>query len=308
MASLAALLANHTYVSLTADGTWKKTRPTGYVLQCRHNKRRKAKEQEVTFSRKLHASVQYAIWRFCLKSASLLLCCCVLCAQQQSFPIYVIGWNCTKSSQGSTTWRPMAPLYHNSREIQHLLYYLQLCCWQCPLLLPIMLDKDESQGSSSSKGCALQSKCYVSFSCSELSHICAFALYHGWHVWGARTACWLGRRTHDQKIASWNPSRSSRRIFFSRVNFVCWLIRCPFRPCVTAVAHKRPCSPARSAGGRLHLNMQAPLTQQSWSGLTMPPSRHSVGTYQETSSHATHQGTLSHSCLSSLSHCGLILT
>ena len=39
----------------------------------------------------------------------------------------------------------------------------------------------------------------------------------------------------------------------------------------------------------------------------MPLSRHSVGTYQEMSSHATRQGTLGHSRLSSLSHCGLIL-
>ena len=39
----------------------------------------------------------------------------------------------------------------------------------------------------------------------------------------------------------------------------------------------------------------------------MPLSRHSVGTYQETSSHAARQGTLDHSRLSSLSHCGLIL-
>ena len=39
----------------------------------------------------------------------------------------------------------------------------------------------------------------------------------------------------------------------------------------------------------------------------MSLSRHSVGTYQETSSHATRQGTLGHSLLSSLSHCGLIL-
>ena len=35
--------------------------------------------------------------------------------------------------------------------------------------------------------------------------------------------------------------------------------------------------------------------------------RHTEGTYQETSSHATRQGTLSHSRLSSLSHCGPIL-
>ena len=36
----------------------------------------------------------------------------------------------------------------------------------------------------------------------------------------------------------------------------------------------------------------------------MPLSKHSVGTYQETSSHATRQG---YSRLSSLSHYGLIL-
>ena len=35
--------------------------------------------------------------------------------------------------------------------------------------------------------------------------------------------------------------------------------------------------------------------------------RQSVGTYQEMISHATYQGMLSHSHLSLLSHCGLIL-
>ena len=39
----------------------------------------------------------------------------------------------------------------------------------------------------------------------------------------------------------------------------------------------------------------------------MPLSRHSDGTYPETSSRATRQGTLGHSRLSWLSHCGLIL-
>ena len=39
----------------------------------------------------------------------------------------------------------------------------------------------------------------------------------------------------------------------------------------------------------------------------MPLSRHSVGTYLETTSHATRQETLGHSRLSSLNHCGLIL-
>ena len=70
---------------------------------------------------------------------------------------------------------------------------------------------------------------------------------------------------------------------------------------------KDPGHSAKSAGGRLHLNTHAPLTQWSRSGLTMPQSRHSVGTYQEMSSHATHQGTVGHSHLSLLSHYGLIL-
>ena len=39
----------------------------------------------------------------------------------------------------------------------------------------------------------------------------------------------------------------------------------------------------------------------------MPLSRHSVGTYQETSSHATRQETLGRSRLNSLSHSGIIL-
>ena len=42
-------------------------------------------------------------------------------------------------------------------------------------------------------------------------------------------------------------------------------------------------------------------------GLTMPLSRHSMGTYPETSSHATCQGTFGRNRLSSLSQCGLIL-
>ena len=37
-------------------------------------------------------------------------------------------------------------------------------------------------------------------------------------------ACWIERWTHDWKVASLNPCRSGRRMFFSRVNFVCCLL------------------------------------------------------------------------------------
>ena len=51
----------------------------------------------------------------------------------------------------------------------------------------------------------------------------------------------LERRTRDRKVVGLNPCRSGRRIFFSRVNFLCWLLFWyPLHPRVTAVARKRP--------------------------------------------------------------------
>ena len=75
----------------------------------------------------------------------------------------------------------------------------------------------------------------------------------------------------------------------------------------TDTAVKNPGHSAKNADGRLHLNTHIPLTQRSRSGLTMSLSRHSVGTYKETGSHATRQGTFGYSRLRSMSHCGLIL-
>ena len=116
------------------------------------------------------------------------------------------------------------------------------------------------------------------------------------------------RRTRDQKVASSNPGRSGERVFFSRVNFVCWLLFGVRSTSVWQPWHvKYPGHSTKSAGGRLHLNTHTPFTQQCRSGLTMPLSRRSVGTYPETNSHATRQETLGYCRLSSLSYCGLIL-
>ena len=118
----------------------------------------------------------------------------------------------------------------------------------------------------------------------------------------------IEHQTHDQKVSSLNPGRSGSRIFSSRVNFVCWLL---LGVCSTPVLlqwHVKKLShSAKSAGVRLHICTHTPLTQLSQSELTMPLSRHSVGTYHETSSHASCERTLDHSRLSLLSHCGLIL-
>ena len=118
----------------------------------------------------------------------------------------------------------------------------------------------------------------------------------------------IKRWTRDRKVVSLNPSRSGRKIFFSRVKFVCWIsFSARSTPLLLQRHVKYPGHSAKSAGGRLHLNTHSLLTRRSRNGLTMPLSWQSVGIYQEMSSHATRQGTLGHSHLSSLSHFGLIL-
>ena len=125
---------------------------------------------------------------------------------------------------------------------------------------------------------------------------------------GSRDSLLVERRTSDWKVAGSNPSSCSGRIFFFRVNIVLWLLfGVCFTPTLPQWHVKDPSHSCKSAGGRLHLNMHTPFTQQSWSALTMPLSRHSVGSYQDASSHATCHGTFGHSHLGSLSHCGLIL-
>ena len=76
---------------------------------------------------------------------------------------------------------------------------------------------------------------------------------------GAGIAQWLDHRTRDWKVAGSNPCWNGGRIFFSRVDFLCWLLfRYPFHPRVTTVARKNPGHSAKSAGGRLQLNTHTP--------------------------------------------------
>ena len=57
---------------------------------------------------------------------------------------------------------------------------------------------------------------------------------------GAGIAQWLEHRTRGWKVAGSNPCWNGGRIFFSRVDFLCWLLfRYPFHPRVTAVARKK---------------------------------------------------------------------
>ena len=70
-------------------------------------------------------------------------------------------------------------------------------------------------------------------------------MYKSWRyartaTWGAGIAQWLEHRTRDWKVAGSNPCWNGGRIFFSRVDFLCWLLfRYPFHPRVTTVARKK---------------------------------------------------------------------
>ena len=52
-----------------------------------------------------------------------------------------------------------------------------------------------------------------------------------WSKGLARIAQWLKRRTRDRKVAGLSSGRSGGIVFFSGVNFLCWLLfRYPFHP------------------------------------------------------------------------------
>ena len=95
-------------------------------------------------------------------------------------------------------------------------------------------------------------------------------------------------RTCDCKVASLNPSRSNREIFSSGA--VPTFIWCPYHPHVSAVACKRPQSFCQKCRWQVTPKHAYALDPRSQSGLTMLLSRHGVGTYPETSSHANCSG------------------
>ena len=143
--------------------------------------------------------------------------------------------------------------------------------------------------------------------CQQLAFLCGCASANRLlHSEQARIACWWSAGPIIRRLRV----RILARVVgeFSSSEFVCWLLFGVHSTHVLRQWHVKDTGhSAKSAGGRLHLSMHTPLIEQKQSGLTMPLSRYSVGTYEETSSHTTHQETLSHSHLSSLSHCRLIL-
>ena len=59
-------------------------------------------------------------------------------------------------------------------------------------------------------------------------------VHAAWHsgVDGSRLSLLVERRTRDRKVASSSPDRNGGRLFFSRVNFLCWLLLgVPSTPC-----------------------------------------------------------------------------
>ena len=62
------------------------------------------------------------------------------------------------------------------------------------------------------------------FHFKSLNHMTQHPIVHYVIAVWARIACWLECWTRDRKVVSLNPGRSGGRIFFSRVNFLCWLL------------------------------------------------------------------------------------
>ena len=78
-------------------------------------------------------------------------------------------------------------------------------------------------------------------------------------IGGSRDSLLVRAPTRDQKIASSNPGRSSGRMFFSRVNFVCWLLFGVRSTPVLPQWHVKDSGhSAKNAGGKLHLNTHTP--------------------------------------------------
>ena len=109
--------------------------------------------------------------------------------------------------------------------------------------------------------------------------------------------------TRDRKVARSNPAGAAEECSSPELTLCadCYSVSVP-TPVLSQWHVEDPCS-EKSASGRLHPNT---LIQRSRSGLTILLSRHSVGTYSETSSPATCRETFCHSRLIPLSHCGLV--
>ena len=117
-------------------------------------------------------------------------------------------------------------------------------------------------------------------------------------------------RASDSRWKGWEfESRQERRENFLVQSQLCVLTLYSVSastPCYGSGTLKTPVIlPKVQVAGSKHAYTLDP-TKSEWAD-NMLLSRLSVGTYQETSSHATRHGTLGHSRLSSLSHCGLIL-
>ena len=107
-----------------------------------------------------------------------------------------------------------------------------------------------------------------------------FRLYQSMQIYarastfGAGIACWLERPTRDRKVASSNPGRGGGEFSTLELTLCADSYSVSRSTPVLPQWHvKAPGHSAKSAGGRLDLNMHTPLTNRSRSGLTMPLTR-----------------------------------
>ena len=105
---------------------------------------------------------------------------------------------------------------------------------QCPQATTLLKRKE------SRSGIEPRSFCLCLSLGAEIKQRHISSCYEAFRGLGAGIAQWLERRTRDWKVAGSNPCWSGGRIFFSSVDFLCWLLfRYPFHPRVTTVARKK---------------------------------------------------------------------
>ena len=104
-------------------------------------------------------------------------------------------------------------------------------------------------------------------------------------------------QTHDRKVVGLNPRRSGGRIFFSWVNFMCWLLFWYlFHPCVIAEARKRSRSFCQKC--RRQVTTKHTCTLCTWLWIK----RHSKLVHDCMVVHRTFAETAALSCSTSYSH------
>ena len=138
----------------------------------------------------------------------------------------------------------------------------------CPFPFDLFFCFYWSDNTSNAFNISIRMKIATLFACLQadwvVSNVQLLSLVFKNYVSMNRDGLLVECQTHDWKFASSNPGRSGGRIFFSRVNFLCWLLfGVRSTPVLPWLHVKDPGHSAKSAVSRLDINTHASFTQWS---------------------------------------------